>query len=144
MGLLIETISSLSVPFGPQRIPLWNCQGMEMKLKTLLQICIDDSEQRHAKGKIIKWQEKSSSSPIFNRDLNTRWLTLVSAYKKVEEGWETPKTYFLDFLLKEQSFKATSKNEKYIRICHSLRNETRILIHMAFVVGISLPTVVII
>lgn len=48
-------------------------------------------------------------------------------------------TVLLNFLPKEQSFKATSKNERYIRICHNLRNETRILLQMAFVVDIKAP-----
>lgn len=66
-------------------------------------------------------------------------MTLLSALIKVEGVWETTKTYFLDFLPKEQSFKAASKSRRYIRICHNLENGTRILIQIAFVVNISVP-----
>ena len=60
----------------------------------------------------------------------------MPALEEVEESWETTETCFLDFFQKEESFKARSKNERYIRICHNLQIESRILIHTAFVVGI--------
>ena len=69
-------------------------------------------------------EELVNSSALFSQHLNTCWLTLVPALQ-VEERWDMSQKYFLEYLPKQKTFKATEKNERYICVCKSLNDEIK-------------------
>ena len=71
---------------------------------------------------------------------NAGGLTLVPALQKVEERWNQAKKYFLDFLPTTKNFATTTqKNQQYKRIVDYFKNETTLLIQLAFVIDVSTP-----
>ena len=63
-------------------------------------------------------KELGESSPLFQRHVESRWLTLVPALQKVEEHRKPAKKYFEEFLpsQKDEFKRYKSKNERYGRI----------------------------
>ena len=47
--------------------------------------------------------------------------------------------YFLEYLPKQKTFKATEKNERYIRVCKCLNDEIKTLAQIAFIIDVSSP-----
>ena len=88
-------------------------------------------------------KELGESSPLFQRHVESRWLTLVPALQEVEEHWKPAEKYFEEFLpsQKDEFKRYTSKNERYGRIIQKFKEEEkRILVQMAFVVHVSAPS----
>ena len=75
-------------------------------------------------------EELCQSRSIFNRHLNTRWLTLVPALKKVE-GWDTTKT---EIPSERTVFQKNIKKGMIHQSLYNLRNETEVLIQIAVIV----------
>ena len=62
--------------------------------------------------------------------MESRWLTLISALKKVEEKWDQSK-YFMEFLTSKKDFKKTTQqNPKYQRIAAFFRKEKFSLVQL--------------
>ena len=59
----------------------------------------------------------SRNEALFYRHVQTRWLTLVPALKKVEKRWNESKKYFMDYLPSQKDFSnSTERNKRYQRI----------------------------
>ena len=68
---------------------------------------------------------------MFYRLVESRWLTLISALKKVEEKWDQSKQYFMEFLTSKKDFKKTTQqNPKYQRIAAFFRKEKFSLVQL--------------
>ena len=68
---------------------------------------------------------------MFYRLVESRWLTLISALKKVEEKWDQSKQYFMEFLTSKKDFKKTTQqNPRYQRIAAFFRKEKFTLVQL--------------
>ena len=68
---------------------------------------------------------------MFYRLVESRWLTLISALKKVEEKWDQSKQYFMEFLTSKKDFKKTTQqNPSYQRIAAFFRKEKFTLVQL--------------
>ena len=68
---------------------------------------------------------------MFYRLVESRWLTLISALKKVEEKWDQSKQYFMEFLTAKKDFKKTTQqNPRYQRIAAFFRKEKFTLVQL--------------
>ena len=68
---------------------------------------------------------------MFYRLVESRWLTLISALKKVEEKWDQSKQYFMEFLTSKKDFKKTTQqNPRYQRIAGFFRKEKFTLVQL--------------
>ena len=68
---------------------------------------------------------------MFYRHVESGWLTLISALKKVEERWDQSKQYFMEFLTSKKDFKKTTQqNPRYQRIAGFFRKEKFTLVQL--------------
>ena len=68
---------------------------------------------------------------MFYRLVESRWLTLISALKRVEEKWDQSKQYFMEFLTSKKDFKKTTQqNPRYQRIAAFFRKEKFTLVQL--------------
>ena len=82
----------------------------------------------------------SINKTLFNRHVETRWLTLIPALEKVLERWEVSKEYFLEYLPKQKGFeKGATDNERCKRILTLFKRENVILVQIAFLVDAAIP-----
>ena len=71
------------------------------------------------------------SETLFYRHVESGWLTLISALKKVEERWDQSKQYFMEFLTSKKDFeKTTQQNPRYQRIAAFFRKEKFTLVQL--------------
>ena len=74
--------------------------------------------------------------------MESRWLALIPALKKVEERWDQSKQYFMEFLTSKKDFKKTTyQNPRYQRIVAFFRKEKLTLVQLAFTIDVSVPFV---
>ena len=68
---------------------------------------------------------------MFYRLVESRWLTFISALKKVEGKWDQSKQYFMEFLTSKKDFKKTTQqNPRYQRIAAFFRKEKFTLVQL--------------
>ena len=79
---------------------------------------------------------------MFYQQVQSRWLTLIPALKKVEERWGQSKQYFMEFWSAKKDFeKTTQQNPRYLRIAAFFRKEKFTLVQLAFTIDVSVPFV---
>ena len=79
-------------------------------------------------------EEESLEKLKFLRHVDSRWLTLLPALRRIREQFPAIKKYFLDFIPKNE--KVTTKTKRYISICEEIKkNEKSLLVEMTFLEG---------
>ena len=81
------------------------------------------------------------SETLFYQHVESWWLTLIPALKKVEERWDQSK-YFMEFLTLKKDFeKTTQQNLRYQWIAAFFRKEKFTIVQLAFTIDVSVPFV---
>lgn len=60
---------------------------------------------------------------IMRRHVRIRWVSLKSAYVRIDEQWDHLKNYFLEFVPKQKNFASdVERNETYQNVASTLKN----------------------